>query len=80
MRLRTLLLAAFLASIAAPIHWTSPAKAGSELQGFSPERLDRIAPVMSEQIAKGTFPGDVALIARNGQIVYLEAHGFVDAA
>jgi len=80
MRLRTLLLAAFLASIAAPIHWTSPAKAGSELQGFSPERLDRIAPVMSEQIAKGTFPGEVALIARNGQIVYFEAHGFIDAA
>src|SRR5215207_7758567 len=80
MRLRTLFLAAFLASITAPIHWASPAKAGSELQGFWAERLDRIAPVMSEQIAKGTFPGDIALIARNGQIVYFEAHGFIDAA
>jgi CubicO group peptidase (beta-lactamase class C family) len=80
MRLRTLTLAVFLASTAAPIHWASPAKAGSELQGFSAERLDRIAPAMSQEIAKGTFPGDVALVARNGQIVYFEAHGFIDAA
>jgi CubicO group peptidase (beta-lactamase class C family) len=49
-------------------------------QGFSQERLARIAPVMKAEIEKGTMPGAVTLIARNGQIVHLEAHGFLDAA
>ena len=55
-------------------------EASPESQGFSSERLNRIAPVMKEEIAKGTFPGAVTLIARNGQIVHFEAHGFMDAA
>ncbi len=60
-----------------------PAFAGEsppEAQGFSPERLARIAPVMKEEIAKGTLPGAVTLIARNGKVVHFEAHGFLDAA
>ena len=51
-----------------------------EAQGFSPERLARIAPVLKEEIAKGTLPGAVTLIARNGKVVHFEAHGFLDAA
>ncbi|MFC4170497.1 serine hydrolase domain-containing protein [Microvirga sp. GCM10011540] len=50
------------------------------LQGFSQERLDRTAPVMRAEIEKGTMPGAVTLIARNGEIVHFEAHGFIDAA
>lgn len=58
-----------------------PALAGeAAAQGLSTERMARIAPVMKEEIAKGTFPGAVSLIARNGEIVHLEAHGFLDAA
>jgi CubicO group peptidase (beta-lactamase class C family) len=60
-----------------------PAFAGEsppEAQGFSPERLARIAPVMKEEIAKGTLPGAVTLIARNGKVIHFEAHGFLDTA
>lgn len=56
------------------------AEVSPESQGFSSERLARIAPAMKDEIAKGIIPGAVTLIARNGQIVHFEAHGFVDAA
>ena len=51
-----------------------------EVQGMSCERLARIAPVMKEQVEKGMFPGAVTLIARHGQVVHFEAHGFRDNA
>jgi len=54
--------------------------AAGELDGMSRERIARIAPVMKEQIDKGIFPGAVTLIARHGQVVHYEAHGFLDAA
>lgn len=47
---------------------------------FSQERLDRIGPVMQAEIEKGTMAGAVTLIARGGEIVYLQAHGYLDAA
>jgi CubicO group peptidase (beta-lactamase class C family) len=59
---------------------TLAGEASPESQGFSTERLNRIGPTIKEEIAKGTIPGAVSLIARNGQIVHFEAHGFVDAA
>ena len=49
------------------------------LQGFSQERLDRIATAMEREIEDRTIPGAVTLIARNGEIVHLEAHGHLDA-
>src|SRR5262245_37003922 len=58
----------------------SPSQVSPESQGFSSERLARIAPAMKTEIANGTIPGAVTLIARNGQIVHFEAHGFIDAA
>src|SRR3954471_5042165 len=76
---RSALLVSALLMSALPIHLASATEGRPALQGFSSERLERIAPVMNDEIAKGTFPGDVALIARNGQIVYFEAHGFIDA-
>src|SRR5215204_2856263 len=78
MRRSALLVSALLMG-AVPVDLATASETRSELQGFSAERLERIAPVMKEEIAKGTFPGDVALIARNGRIVYFEAHGFIDA-
>jgi CubicO group peptidase (beta-lactamase class C family) len=56
------------------------AETAPEMQGFSAERLARIAPAMKTEVANGTIPGAVTLIARNGQIVHFEAHGFLDAA
>jgi CubicO group peptidase (beta-lactamase class C family) len=56
------------------------AQEAAESQGFSSERLARIAPVLKAEIEKGTVPGAVTLIARNGKIVHFEAHGFLDSA
>jgi CubicO group peptidase (beta-lactamase class C family) len=59
---------------------TSTSERSDEIQGMSRERLARIALVIKEQVAKGMFPGAVTIIARNGEIVHFEAHGFQDAA
>src|SRR3954470_8645861 len=75
MWLRTLLIA-FTGTLAAAGGWAQDA----ETQGFSAERLARIGPVMKAEIDKGTVPGAVTLIARNGKIVHFEAHGFLDSA
>jgi CubicO group peptidase (beta-lactamase class C family) len=48
--------------------------------GMSGDRLNRIAPVMKQQIDKGMFPGAVTLVARDGKIVHFESHGHLDAA
>jgi CubicO group peptidase (beta-lactamase class C family) len=56
------------------------AVAAGEVAGMSRDRIARIGPVMKEQINKGIFPGVVTLIARHGQVVHYEAHGFLDAA
>lgn len=79
----TALAAAGIASAApASAQQTTGAIAGPErlVQGMSVERLARIAPVMKQQVDKGTFPGAVTLIARRGQVVHFEATGFLDAA
>jgi CubicO group peptidase (beta-lactamase class C family) len=52
--------------------------ANSEWVGMSSERLARIGPVVTSEVAKGTVPGAVTLIARDGKIVHFEAHGFLD--
>ncbi len=51
-----------------------------EPDGVSSERLARIVPAMQAEVAKGTFPGAVTLVARNGRIVHFEATGYLDAA
>jgi CubicO group peptidase (beta-lactamase class C family) len=50
-----------------------------ETVGFSSERLQRFGGVLQQEIERGSFPGAVVLIARNGKIVYYEAYGFLDA-
>jgi CubicO group peptidase (beta-lactamase class C family) len=54
--------------------------AGDQVQGMSRDRLGRIAGVMKQEIDKGAFAGAVTLIARRGEVVHFEAHGFQDAA
>ncbi len=49
-----------------------------ETVGLSGERIQRIAGVMKQEVAKGSFPGAVVLIARNGKVTYLDAYGFLD--
>lgn len=49
-----------------------------ESEKFSSERLQRIDRVIQEYVDSSYIPGAVALIARNGKIVYHKAFGFSD--
>ena len=46
--------------------------------GFSSERLKRVTSAFQADVDKGTIPGAVVLIARNGKVAYFEAIGFQD--
>jgi len=54
-------------------------KASPSSVGISPERLDRIDNMLKQSLKENTIPGAVALIARNGKIVFHEAYGNADA-
>jgi len=45
---------------------------------MSSERLARIDTMLSEAVAEGDIPGAVALVARNGRIVYHKAFGLAE--
>jgi len=49
-----------------------------EKVGLSSERLKRIHEVMQRHIDAGDITGAVTAVARRGQVVYFEAHGFAD--
>ncbi|QHT69566.1 beta-lactamase family protein [Rhodocytophaga rosea] len=49
-----------------------------ESAGMSSERLKRIDNTLQQFVDKGTLPGMVAIIVRNGQIVYHKAFGQAD--
>ena len=53
-------------------------EASPESQGMSSERLARIDNMLNEAVSDGTIPGAVALVARNGKIVYHKAFGMAD--
>jgi len=50
-----------------------------ESVGMSAERLARIETMCADAVAKGDIPGIVALVARNGKIVYYKAFGKADS-
>ena len=55
---------------------SAPLSVGSpEENGMSGERLNLIDSMVKESIQKGQIPGAVALVARNGKIVYHKAFG-----
>lgn len=58
----------------------TPVSAPDTVRGFSKARLARIRAVMEAEAARNSFPGAVTLIARQGEIIHLEAHGHLDAA
>jgi CubicO group peptidase (beta-lactamase class C family) len=49
-----------------------------EENGISSERLTRIDQTLTDYVAKGYIPGAVALIVRNGKIVYEKSFGLSD--
>ena len=46
--------------------------------GMSYERLEKIAPTLSEYIKEGRFPGFITAVARKGRVVHFETQGFSD--
>ncbi len=57
----------------------SLAEASPGSVGVSSDRLKRIDDMLQKSIADGEIPGAVALVARNGKIVYHKAFGSADA-
>lgn len=49
-----------------------------ESEGLSPDRLDGISRMLDQAVTDGHVPGGVALIARNGKVVYHYAFGMSD--
>lgn len=76
----SMLLALTVAAMASSALAQGTSAPAGDIAGMSKEAIARIAPVMQQQIEKGIFPGAVTLIARHGQVVHHEAHGFLDAA
>lgn len=54
--------------------------ANPEVAGFVLDRLDRIDRAIQAEIDGGKLPGAVALVARNGSIVYHRSFGYADIA
>src|SRR6185295_17173624 len=50
-------------------------RAKPEEVGLSSARLARVSEAIKGEIAKGRYPGAVALVARKGKVVYFEAFG-----
>jgi CubicO group peptidase (beta-lactamase class C family) len=49
-----------------------------EDSGFSAERLGRITKFFQGDVDKGTIPGAILLVARDGKLVYLQTVGYQD--
>ena len=49
-----------------------------EEEGFSKERLERIAPAMEKYINANLTPGVLTAIMRNGKIIHFETQGYMD--
>jgi CubicO group peptidase (beta-lactamase class C family) len=59
-------------------HSTILEKASLESVGMSVERVNRIDAMLRQAVEAGEIPGAVALIARNGKIVFHKAYGMSD--
>jgi len=62
-----------------PVKTNAPlTPAAPESQGMSSARLARIDSLFTDAVRRGNIPGAVALVARNGKIVYHKAFGMAD--
>jgi len=72
-----LLLAVFATTGPAAAQTRAPAKAPARL-GFAPERLARIDRYLQQAVDSNRIAGAVALVLRDGQVVYEKAVGWAD--
>ena len=63
---------------AAPVLALHAETATPQSVGLSTERLQRVHELVERTIAAGDIAGAVTLVARNGQVAYLEAQGVMD--
>jgi CubicO group peptidase (beta-lactamase class C family) len=75
-KLASVLLGAWL--VAAPAFVIHAETATPQSVGLSSERLQRVHALVERTIANGEIAGAVTLVARNGQVAYLEAQGVMD--
>jgi len=78
-RLKSLVVVALLLLLCVPSAFSKDAgKMGSGIAGMSAECLNRIDPVLSNAVKEQRIKGAVALVARNGKILYQKAFGEMD--
>jgi CubicO group peptidase (beta-lactamase class C family) len=68
----------FLAALAANAVAQSLPTARPAEVGMSAERLDRVTQWLKADVDKGTIPGAVLMVVRNGKVAYFEAVGAID--
>src|SRR5215470_13079747 len=61
-----------------PLLSAEPVRIQAENSGLSADRLKRISQGMQHYIDRGEVSGVVTLVARRGQLAYLDAQGFLD--
>jgi CubicO group peptidase (beta-lactamase class C family) len=66
------------ASVCLPYGWAQEATALPQLVGLSPERLKGISHIVQGSVERGEIAGAVTLVARHGQVVWLNAAGDQD--
>ncbi len=66
------------AVLAVPVWANDLAPVSPEDVGMSSERLERIGEVVGAHVKSGAVPGAVAMIAREGKVVYTDAWGMAD--
>ncbi len=70
------LIAALLGIVFTSLVWADALPtAKPEDVGLSTERLARVTQVLKAEVARGQYPGAVALVARKGKIAYFESLG-----
>jgi CubicO group peptidase (beta-lactamase class C family) len=75
---RPLVVAVALGLIAADGAAQGPAAARQESLGFNPARLGRIEETLQRYVDEGSVAGAVALVMRDGGVVYEQAVGWID--
>jgi CubicO group peptidase (beta-lactamase class C family) len=75
---RTVAVITLLVSLCAAtsLGWAQPLPTATpEEVGLSSPKLARVTEIVKGEIAKGRYPGAVALVARRGKVAYFEALG-----